>query len=107
MNEVPFAPFRTDSAGLAEAPAAFPDTPIERARIAAAALRKTAVLARALAISGRSIDLTGLDDQVGLICARALDLPPEGGRALRSDLESLLAEIASLAAAMRLQSRSE
>lgn len=104
MNEVPFAPFRMDSTGLAEA-LAFPDTPVERTRIAAASLRKAAALARALAISGRPIDLTGLDGQVGRICAGALDLPPDEGHVLRPDLESLLAEIAALAAVMRLQSR--
>lgn len=91
---------------MAETPA-FPDTPVERARVAAAALRRTAALARALAVSGRPIDLTGLDDKVGVVCASALDLRPEDGRALRPDLESLLTEIASLAAAMRLQSRPE
>lgn len=101
MNEVPFAPFRMDSVGLAEAPA-FSDTPFERTRASAQALRQSAALARALAVSGRPIDLTGLDGQVGLVCAGALDLPQEEGRALRPDLESLLAEIASLAAAMRL-----
>ena len=107
MNEVPFAPFRMDSAGLAEAPVVFPDTPVERARTAAASLRKAAALARALAVSGRPVDLSGLDGQVGRVCAGALDLSPEEGRALRPDLESLLAEIASLAAAMRLRSRSD
>ncbi len=106
MNEVPFAPFRMDFNGLAEM-SAFPDTPVARARVAAAALRKSAALARALAVSGRPIDLTGLDGQVGLICAGALDLPPEEGRALRIDLERLLAEIDSLAEVMRLPPRSD
>lgn len=103
---MPFAPFRMDSTGMAEVPA-FPDTPVERARVAASSLRKAAALARALAISGRPIDLTGLDGQVGRVCAGALDLPPDEGRALRPDLESLLAEIAALAGAMRPQSRTD
>jgi len=101
MNEAPFAPFRVETNGLAEMPA-FPDTPLERARCGAVALRQTAALARTLAASGRPIDLTGLDGQVGLICARALDLPAEQGLEMRGDLEELLAEIDSLAAAMRL-----
>jgi hypothetical protein len=101
MNDAPFAPFRIESNGLAETPA-FPDTPIERARAGAGALRRPAALARALAEAGRPIDLTGLDGQVGLVCARALDLPPDEGRAMRSELQGLLDEIDALAAAMHL-----
>ena len=101
MSDIPFAPFRVQTIGLAEMPA-FPDTPLMRVRAGAVALRQTAALARALASSGRSIDLTGLEGQVGLVCARALDLPAEEGSEMRGDLGSLLAAIESLAAAMRL-----
>lgn len=101
MSEVPFAPFRIDTNGLAETPA-FPDTPLERVRSGAVALRQTAALARTLAARGRAIDLAGLDGQVGLVCARALDLPAEEGSGMRGDLEGLLTEIDSLAMAMRL-----
>jgi hypothetical protein len=101
MNEVPFAPFRVDTNGLAEMPA-FPDTPGVRTRNAAVALRQTAGLARTFAVNGRAIDLTGLDGQVGLVCARALDLTPEEGREVRGELEALLAEVDALAEAMRL-----
>lgn len=106
MNEVPFAPFRMDAAGLAET-SVFPDTPFERTRAIAHSLRQSAALARALAASGRPIDLTGLDGQVGRVCAGALDLSQDEGRVLRPELESLLAEIASLAAVMRLPSLSD
>ncbi len=101
MSEAPFAPFRVDTNGLAEMPA-FPDTPFERVRSGAVALRQTAALARTLAASGRAIDLTGLDGQVGLVCARALDLPAAEGSGMRGDLEGLLTEIDLLAIAMRL-----
>lgn len=101
MRDAPFAPFRAMCNGLAETPA-FPDTPIERARAGAGALRRTAALARALAEAGRPIDLTGLDGQVGLVCARALDLPPDEGCAMRAELRSLLAEVDALADAMHL-----
>ncbi len=102
MSDAPFAPFRVETHhGLAETPA-FPDTPIQRTRAGVAALRRTTALARALADAGRPIDLAGLDGQVGLVCARALDLPPDEGRAMRVELQGLLDEVDALAAAMRL-----
>ena len=78
------------------------DTPLMRVRAGAVALRQTAALARALTNSGRPIDLTGLEGQVALVCARTLDLPAEEGSEMRGDLGLLLAEIESLGAAMRL-----
>lgn len=80
----------------------FPNTPLEQARASALALRQTASLARALAGAGRAIDLTGLDGQVGLLCARSLDLPPQEGRAFSQELEVLLTELEDLATVMRL-----
>lgn len=101
MSEPAVAPFRLDSTGLAETPV-FPDTPAARVKYGAAALSRTAALARTLALQGRPIDLTGLDGQVGLVCARALDLAPEEGRAMCDQLERLRTEIDALAEAMRL-----
>jgi len=57
-------------------------------------------MARALLDSQRHLDLTGLDSLVGPLCARALDLPPEQGRALRPLLIGLLADLDALQAAM-------
>lgn len=54
------------------------------------------VVAQALAAAARPIDLTGLDQQVGRICAGALDLPPDQGRALRPQLACLLARLDEL-----------
>jgi hypothetical protein len=39
---------------------------------------------------------------VGLVCARALDLPPEEGRLMRGELQALLSEVDALAASLRL-----
>ena len=39
--------------------------------------------------SGRAIDLTGLDHEVGLLCAKSLDLPPDEGRRIRPQLIAL------------------
>ena len=55
-------------------------------------------LARVLAERQRTLDLRGLPDQVGRLCAAALDLPPEQGRALRPQLSALLAELDAIAA---------
>jgi len=101
MSDSPLSPFRVECKGLAETPA-LPDTPIERVRAGACALRRTAALARAFAEAGRPIDLAGLDGQVGLVCARALDLPPEEGREMRAELRALLAEIDALADTLRV-----
>ena len=57
-------------------------------------------MARALLDSQRDLDLTGLDRMVGPLCARALDLPPAQGRAVRPLLIGLLAELDALQAAL-------
>jgi hypothetical protein len=58
-------------------------------------------LARVLAAARRPLDLAGLDDLAGRLCAAALDLPPEQGRALRPALTDLLGELDALVAACR------
>jgi hypothetical protein len=63
-------------------------------------LASTIGLARALAESGRAVDLTGLDSRIGLLCAKSLDLPPEQGRAMRHRLISLSGSIEALSRAL-------
>ena len=58
-------------------------------------------LAHALAVSRRPLDLAGLTDLAGRLCAACLDLPPEQGRALRPRLAELLGEVDALAEACR------
>jgi hypothetical protein len=53
-------------------------------------------VACALAESGRTIDLAGLDDQVGLLCAKSLDLPPDDGRRVRPRLIALSGSMEAL-----------
>jgi hypothetical protein len=53
-------------------------------------------MARALAQSHRSIDLAGLDQEIGRLCAASLDLPPEQGQAMRPLLATVLAELDAL-----------
>ncbi len=96
MSDKPFAPFRSQASGLAEH-LAFPGPSVETVRDTIASLDRTLMLARALAETGRAIDLTGLDAQVGAVCAQALALPAEQGRALRTELILLRAGLDALA----------
>ena len=64
-------------------------------------LTNTIVVARQLLDLGQTIDLTGFDGQIGLLCAKALDLPPKDGRSVRADLIALLTDVESLHRAMQ------
>lgn len=77
-----------------------PDAPLTTVCALADAVRATLRLARGLLASGRQIDLAGLHDMIGLLCARSLDLAPEHGRAMRPRLIDLLAELDALGAAL-------
>jgi hypothetical protein len=59
-------------------------------------LENTAAVAATLLRQGHRIDLTGLDAQVGLLCAKALDLPMQQGRDIRADLLRLHGTMARL-----------
>ncbi len=63
-------------------------------------LRNTISIAHTLVRDGHRVDLAGFDLQVGLLCAKALDLPPEQGRAVRPDLEDLLGSVDGLVACL-------
>lgn len=85
----------------------FDDTPISPpdplaadAEALADGVSATLRIARALIAGHRQVDLGGLDAMVGLLCARALDLPPDQGRALRPRLMLLLAELDALTGAL-------
>ena len=64
-------------------------------------LHDTVNLAAGLAAGGRRVDVAGLDRSVGLLCAKALDLPPVEGRAACALLFSLLDRIDVLGVALR------
>ena len=65
------------------------------------ALHDTVNLAAGLAAGGRRVDVAGLDRSVGLLCAKALDLPPAESRAACGLLFSLLNRIDALGVALR------
>jgi hypothetical protein len=84
-----------------------PPDPVETAsvesRISAAndmadALHGLLKVAGALSDNGQSFDLAGLENDLGRLCACALDLPPEHGRSFRYRLREILAELDSLTA---------
>lgn len=64
-------------------------------------LHDTVNIAAGLATGGRRVDVAGLDRSVGLLCAKALDLPPTEGRAACALLFSLLNRIDALSVAMQ------
>ena len=63
-------------------------------------LAATLATARILLAAGREVDLSGTEHRVGEVCARALDLPPELGRALRATLLLVHAELERTAATL-------
>jgi hypothetical protein len=65
---------------------------------------QTLGVARGLVEAGCSVELAGLEDQVGLLCAKALDLPPAEGRIMLAELVTTLARVAALSLAL-LQAR--
>ena len=69
---------------------------ISAVRALAEELTKMVGVANALVEAGRAIDLTGLDSQVGLLCAKSLDLPPDEGRRIRPRLIALFGTIEAL-----------
>lgn len=61
----------------------------------------TVAVASGMAAAGRTVDLGGLDNTAGALCARVLDLPPAEGAGFRTALVELDARLATLATAIR------
>lgn len=59
----------------------------------AQAIARVLDLAQVLTQAGRKVDLAGIDGKIGMLCAQALDLPPERGRELVATLRTLSAKI--------------
>jgi len=76
------------------------ETPLATVRACLEQLGRTVGIAHSLVQAGKLVDLTGLDAEVGFVCARTLDLPPDEGRALQPDLAGLCAAIDTLTAAL-------
>jgi hypothetical protein len=76
------------------------ETPIEAVRALADELTKMVSVACALVEADRAVDLTGLDRDIGLLCAKSLDLPPDEGRTVRPRLIALLGSAEALMRAL-------
>ena len=72
----------------------------QRLQDLASRLLRTIGVARALVRNGRTLNLAGLDDGVGLLCAQALDLPYASGQAMLPRLREVLASVDDLTAAL-------
>ena len=66
-------------------------------------LLKILRLARAMLEAERPVELDGLRDQAGLLCAKVMDLPPELGRTVRPRLLLLMTEVDAVTGAVRGQ----
>src|SRR5579875_3525687 len=69
-------------------------------KVAAQAIATVLGTARRLLTEGHRVDLSGIDDFAGRICAKALDLPPSLGRQAVPALTALQVEVDALTAAL-------
>ena len=74
-----------------------------RLTLLAERLAHTLALARALALGGRTLDLTGVDDGIGMLCAQTLDLPTQQARTLLPLLIGVLGQLDLLSSALRVR----
>ena len=61
----------------------------------------TIAVASGMAAAGRTVNLAGLENTAGALCAGILDLPPAEGAGFRTALVELEGKLATLAAAVR------
>jgi len=80
---------------------AAPHASVDAVHALAEELAKVVGVACELVIAGRAIDLTGLTDQVGLLCAKSLDLPTDAGRGVRPRLIALSGSMEALSRALQ------
>ncbi len=77
-----------------------PLAPMHEVEALAEGVAATVRVARGLLEGRRQVEIAGLDRMVGLLCAKALDLPPDQGRQLRPRLLALEHDINRLGAAL-------
>jgi hypothetical protein len=82
-------------------PPPLPDTVPQQLALLAERLSRTLAVARALSMAGRHVDLSGIQDGIGLLCAKTLDLPRADARLLLPALHEVMAQIDSLSRALR------
>ena len=75
-------------------------TPLDSVQACLEQFGKTVTIAYRLVRAGKRVDLTGLDADMGYVCARMLDLPPDEGRALQPALIALRRDLDALSGAL-------
>jgi hypothetical protein len=70
--------------------------PAQRVAELGSRLSRTLGIARALAESGRQLDLRGIEDGVGLLCAQTLDLSNSEAHGMVFMLREILAQVDTL-----------
>ena len=85
----------------ADVESAEPEAPPERLVTLAERLIRTLAVGRALVVAGRTVDMSGIQDGIGVLCAKTLDLSQRQGRQMLPALYELTAQIDSLSQAMR------
>lgn len=78
-----------------------PDRQERRVNELATRISRTLGVARALAENGRRLDLAGIEDGIGVLCAQTLDLPTQDGRCMLPVLREVLAQLESLSAVLQ------
>lgn len=81
---------------LPDAPAKPAYLPTQRVTDLGSRLSRTLGIARALAESGRQLDLRGIEDGVGQLCAQTLDLPPAESQGMVFMLREILGQVDTL-----------
>lgn len=75
--------------------------PQDAVRAAAQGLGGLVSIAEGLVRAGRAVDLEGLERDVAALCAAAMALPPDEGRAIRGDIAVVMAGIDGLLSRLR------
>ncbi len=92
-------------APLPHQPPVFPvEPPGQKARWVndlATRVSRTLGVARALAERGRRLDLAGIEDGIGVLCAQTLDLPTPEARCMLPVLREVLAQLDTLSATLQ------
>jgi hypothetical protein len=77
------------------------DTPPLSMVTLAERITRTLAVARALIVSGRDVDLAGIEDGIGMLCAKTLDLPNEQARSMLPALYDMRVQVDRLSVALR------
>jgi len=83
-----------------------PDLKERRVNELATRVSRSLGVARALAERGRRLDLAGIEDGIGVLCAQTLDLPTRDGRCMLPVLREVLAQLDSLSAVLQREAPS-